>query len=288
MFLLQLPQVRSCSRHSRPSVHWRFGWHVVHKCLEGKKILKLAKVWIRCGYGPDCGIDSREATISGKNIAGVQGVPKMVVPDGLKPLSADISAKAAWTDEQDLIKDIRQGDVRAFDRVVRRYGDRMYRFILKYIANGPTAEDLTQETFISAYRNISGFNFQAKLSTWLFVTSEGKTVTVRILRATGALHSFIREGVLAAKETGKHNILFYATFTSRSTAPLINLSITPPGFAWPATVPWVSTLLLKGVNLILGNDLAGGALGISAPLSVEANLPSISAKFSMPYGLIKR
>jgi len=92
----------------------------------------------------------------------------MGVSDDLNSSSADVVNKAGRHGEQDLIRAVRHGDLQAFDIVVRRYGDRMYRFILKYIADRATAEDLTQETFISAFQTLDRFNFQAKFSTWLF------------------------------------------------------------------------------------------------------------------------
>jgi len=93
---------------------------------------------------------------------------KMGVSDDLNSSSADVVTKAGRHVEQDLIRAVRHGDLQAFDIVMRRYGDRMYRFILKYIADRATAEDLTQETFISAFQTLDRFNFQAKFSTWLF------------------------------------------------------------------------------------------------------------------------
>jgi RNA polymerase sigma-70 factor (ECF subfamily) len=95
-------------------------------------------------------------------------VLKMGVSDDLNLSSADIAARDTGNNEQDLINAVRQGDLQAFDLVVRRYGERMYRFILKYIADRATAEDLTQETFISAFQTLDRFNFKAKFSTWLF------------------------------------------------------------------------------------------------------------------------
>ena len=92
----------------------------------------------------------------------------MNVSDDLNSSPADDSTRDPWHSEQDLINTVLNGDLQAFEVVVRRYGDRMYRFILKYIADRATAEDLTQETFISAFQTLDRFNFQAKFSTWLF------------------------------------------------------------------------------------------------------------------------
>ena len=116
----------------------------------------------------------------------------MNVSDDLNSSSADDSTRDPWHSEQDLINTVLNGDLQAFEVVVRRYGDRMYRFILKYIADRATAEDLTQETFISAFQTLDRFNFQAKFSTWLFGIALNK-IRNYYNRAPEARYRFVSE-----------------------------------------------------------------------------------------------
>ncbi|MGH2677152.1 MAG: RNA polymerase sigma factor, partial [Actinomycetota bacterium] len=44
----------------------------------------------------------------------------------------------------------------------------VYRLALKLVRDPPTAEDVTQEAFLNAYRSLRRFRGQAKFSTWLF------------------------------------------------------------------------------------------------------------------------
>jgi len=116
-------------------------------------------------------VDNQNRTEGANVLTGGSYGLKYLAPEGrgsLKSSAMDISTTDTWPDEQDLINAVRNGDLQAFDLIVYRYGDRMYRFVLKYIADRATAEDLTQETFISAYQTLDRFNFQAKFSTWLF------------------------------------------------------------------------------------------------------------------------
>ncbi len=44
----------------------------------------------------------------------------------------------------------------------------MYRLVIHLVRDPPTAEDVTQEAFIKAYRSLRRFRWQSKFSTWLF------------------------------------------------------------------------------------------------------------------------
>ncbi len=67
-------------------------------------------------------------------------------------------------EEQDLISRSRQGDLSAFNQLVARYQDLVFSVTLRLVSNHATAEDITQEAFISAFRSIGrlrGDNFRA-------------------------------------------------------------------------------------------------------------------------------
>lgn len=63
---------------------------------------------------------------------------------------------------------LRAGDRAEFARFVETYSGIIYRLALKMLSNPQDAEDVLQETFIKAYRHISGFDGRSKLSTWLY------------------------------------------------------------------------------------------------------------------------
>jgi RNA polymerase sigma-70 factor (ECF subfamily) len=67
-------------------------------------------------------------------------------------------------EEQVLITRSRQGDLDAFNQLVLNYQDLVFSVILRMVRNHATAEDITQEAFISAFKNIGrmrGVNFRA-------------------------------------------------------------------------------------------------------------------------------
>ena len=63
---------------------------------------------------------------------------------------------------------LREGDRTEFARVVDSYSPMIYRLGLKMLNNPQDAEDILQETFIKAYRNIGKFDGRSSVSTWLY------------------------------------------------------------------------------------------------------------------------
>ena len=62
----------------------------------------------------------------------------------------------------------RQGDRDAFGRLVRKYQRRVYAAALHILGNHGDADDVTQESFIRAYRGLASFDGRADFFTWLY------------------------------------------------------------------------------------------------------------------------
>jgi RNA polymerase sigma-70 factor (ECF subfamily) len=62
----------------------------------------------------------------------------------------------------------KNGDEDAFHLIFNRYGRPVLSFINNLVQNHELAEELAQETFVRAYRNLRGLQDEARLSTWLF------------------------------------------------------------------------------------------------------------------------
>lgn len=60
-------------------------------------------------------------------------------------------------EEQDLVAKSRGGDVAAFNELVERYQRLVYNLALRMMGNVSAAEDVTQDTFLSAYKAIGKF-----------------------------------------------------------------------------------------------------------------------------------
>ncbi len=74
------------------------------------------------------------------------------------------------TDDPDsgLLERIRAGDRAACDDCVRRHARGIYRLALRLVRNEAEAEDVVQETFLSAFKGIHRFDGRSTLRTWLY------------------------------------------------------------------------------------------------------------------------
>lgn len=70
-------------------------------------------------------------------------------------------------EEQQLIERCRSGDMQAFGALWEQHRSAVFRNILGIVGNPQDAEDLTQDTFLRAYRALDSFRGEAQLRTWL-------------------------------------------------------------------------------------------------------------------------
>jgi RNA polymerase sigma-70 factor (ECF subfamily) len=70
--------------------------------------------------------------------------------------------------DEKLIAKFQQGDVQAFDLLVRRYKDQLLNYVFRFVGNRADAEDIVQETFLRVYKNKHYYKEIAKFSTWVY------------------------------------------------------------------------------------------------------------------------
>lgn len=71
-------------------------------------------------------------------------------------------------EEQELIQAAQHGERQAFAALVGRYWDRLYRWLYHLTHDSHTAEDLTQESLMKAYRGLASFQLGTNFQAWLF------------------------------------------------------------------------------------------------------------------------
>ncbi len=70
--------------------------------------------------------------------------------------------------DQTYIKKTLDGDTNAFAFLIERYKDMIFSLALKMLKNREEAEEISQDTFIKAYKNLSKFKGESKFSTWIY------------------------------------------------------------------------------------------------------------------------
>ena len=79
-----------------------------------------------------------------------------------------------------------------FSEAVVKYRERIFLVILKYVRNREDAKDLTQETFVRAYRSRESFRGKSSLYTWIFKIAVNLTLNYKA-RSRISLHSSLED-----------------------------------------------------------------------------------------------
>lgn len=83
---------------------------------------------------------------------------------------------AVQTEEAVLVKRARQGDLSAYDELVRRYQERIYATVYHMTSNHEDANDLAQEAFIKAFQALKSFKGGSSFYTWVYRIAVNKTI----------------------------------------------------------------------------------------------------------------
>ncbi len=70
--------------------------------------------------------------------------------------------------DQVLVEKVQKGDKRAFDLLVLKYQRKLARLLSRFIRDPNEIEDITQETFIKAYKALPSFRGESAFYTWLY------------------------------------------------------------------------------------------------------------------------
>lgn len=89
---------------------------------------------------------------------------------------SDMNDKFKYSDEK-LILRFQEGDINAYNELVKRYKDRLLNFALRYFNNVEQAEDVVQDTLIKLYTHASYYKKVAKFSTWIFTIAKNNALT---------------------------------------------------------------------------------------------------------------
>lgn len=79
------------------------------------------------------------------------------------------------TDEE-LAEKAQKGNIDAFTSLVRRYEKKMLRYVTGVLGQMADAEDVVQEVFLKAYRNMRSFDVKRKFSSWLYRIAHNEAI----------------------------------------------------------------------------------------------------------------
>lgn len=70
--------------------------------------------------------------------------------------------------DEDLAKAVQDGDLQAFDALLKRYYQKILRYGRKFLLGAQDSEDAAQTIFLKAYRFIKSYNASRKFSPWIY------------------------------------------------------------------------------------------------------------------------
>lgn len=78
--------------------------------------------------------------------------------------------------DNEIVQRVAAGDTEAFGIVVRRYSEPIYHLVLGIVRDRERAEEVTQESFVSAYEHLDRFRGASSLPTWLYRIAYNRAV----------------------------------------------------------------------------------------------------------------
>ncbi len=70
--------------------------------------------------------------------------------------------------DQELVRQTLAGDLHAFEMIVERHQQVIYRILYRLLRNKQDAEDIAQETFLRCYRHLGKFDQDRAFAPWLY------------------------------------------------------------------------------------------------------------------------
>ncbi len=71
-------------------------------------------------------------------------------------------------EDSELIEAMKQGDSKAFDSLMMRYQNRVFKIVSRFVKDPNESLDVCQEVFIKAYRALNKFRAESSFYTWLY------------------------------------------------------------------------------------------------------------------------
>jgi RNA polymerase sigma-70 factor (ECF subfamily) len=99
--------------------------------------------------------------------------------------SAQFGVRTETNDDLDLVHASKNGDVAAFEQLVKRYDRKLLRIAQSVTHNREDSQDVVQETFLKVYQHLAEFRGNSQFSTWLIrITLNQSLMKLRKQRRT--------------------------------------------------------------------------------------------------------
>ena len=105
--------------------------------------------------------------------------------DGYAKMPAQSPGATSDVSDEALVERARGKDEAAFEELVGRYEDKLYRLAMRFVRNETDAQEILQDAFLSAWRNLPAFEGRAQFGSWMYrVTVNAALMLLRAATAT--------------------------------------------------------------------------------------------------------
>lgn len=87
----------------------------------------------------------------------------------------------------ELVRQFKSGNAAAYDAIVLRFQDRVFRLACVWLYDEQSAADVAQEVFVRGFKGLRSFRFRAAPFTWLYRTTRNVCNEFNRLRSTAPL-----------------------------------------------------------------------------------------------------
>lgn len=87
-------------------------------------------------------------------------------------------ANAKALSDEALIELIIKDDQELFGEIVKRYQDKLERYIVRLGSSTEQAQDIVQDTFIKSFKNLRSFNTKFKFSSWIYRIAHNEAINL--------------------------------------------------------------------------------------------------------------
>jgi RNA polymerase sigma-70 factor, ECF subfamily len=101
----------------------------------------------------------------------------------------------------DLVRRAQAGELDAFEALTTRYERRVFSLALRMLRQEQDAEDVTQQTFLSALEHLPGFRGEASFATWLFRIATH--AALKVIRKRNGLETVSLEAATEGADSGE-------------------------------------------------------------------------------------
>ena len=187
-------------------------------------------------------------------------------PEFLRPTPMATIQTIAGENEQHpdvaLVERVRNGDISAYDELVRKYERQLFRIAQHITQNREDAEDVMQDAFLKAYEKLDQFQGNSKFYTWLVRIAVNESLMRLRKRRTGKMVS-IDEDIDTDEGSVPRDLADWApdpeqNYTQSELAEILRKTIQglPPGFR--------VVFVLRDVDGLSTEETAE-SLGLSVP-----------------------